>query len=336
VTLPGTVPAGAVMARCAESPHYRRAIESSYPEYAVDVEKRARLIRLRGDLSLRAERIPPSPAADADDWEGWLDRVAQIKLREWLRGEQLKTIGEEIGATEAAISGCAANPDALIRSFAADLLPVWSAIKAVVARLRGCHTAAAIVASGDPEVLGAYQELKPLAVELEDIYKQFDIVTAGDALYMHAKSDYLYESERGDDWASEARIRNIDSIFRAWKQPAADIALMRWDQPDPRKYPKDPVERVVWLVVVDAEPWMPTRQELRDLRNQKIRERAHPLGEPPQPQPERQVLNQPPRPPDSSRITPALERIDPPPELAQLANEVVDLDDPVQVGGEHE
>jgi hypothetical protein len=71
---------------------------------------------------------------------------------------------------------------------------------------------------------------------------------------------------------------------------------MRWDQPDPRPWPTDdPIAQLVWLATSGAEAWVPTLDELRALREKRIDERRHPNGEPDQPRPDRQLLNQPPR-----------------------------------------
>jgi hypothetical protein len=79
-------------------------------------------------------------------------------------------------------------------------------------------------------------------------------------------------------------------VFPAGKAPAGDIRIVRWNQPDPRPWLTDPIEHLEWLSTSGAEVWAPTRHELR---NQKIRERAHPNGEPQaQPQIERQFLNE--------------------------------------------
>ena len=87
----------------------------------------------------------------------------------------------------------------------------------------------------------------------------------------------------------------LERFFPAWKRPAANTAIARWDTPDPRPYPEDPLAQLVWLATSGAEIWTPTRRELRELRAQKIQAVAHPNGEPDQPLAEREVLNEPPR-----------------------------------------
>jgi len=87
----------------------------------------------------------------------------------------------------------------------------------------------------------------------------------------------------------------LDSVFPDWKHAPQNQAIRRWDgPPDPRAWPADPIEQLVWLVTSGAEAWVPTLKQLDALKEQCLRDRAHPDGET-QPRPVRQVLNEPPR-----------------------------------------
>jgi hypothetical protein len=318
MTAPTVVPADQILVRCAQNESYRKAVET--PEHLELVDRRARAIRMRGDLS-RAERIPPAPNA-GDDWQPWLDEVALIAERERARAAKLDALNAEIARCEVAIAGLAVDSDRIIRSLGFDLAATWRDVKATVRRLNGHHTAAAIVAAGDPDALAAWQGLTLLADRVDAIYAAFDWATANDPAYMNGRSEYLFDVERGDSWADESRVKNIGQVFPAWKRPAANIALMRWDHPDPRPYPAERLARLVWLVTSGAELWTPTRHELRQIRSQQIAERAHPNGPPQQQQKqaESRVLNKTPsqRTPDYSRVAAAIEARQQPTELAEL------------------
>jgi hypothetical protein len=277
-------PAQLIMQRCAGNPYYRKAVDS--PEYREAIELRAKAMRIRGDLP-RVERHHAMPPATADgDFGEWLDLVVQVAEHERNRTAKIEALNTLIAECEASIGGVAVNPDQLIPSLAKDLDELMRDVAEVVGQLNGCHNATAIVASDDADALSAWQELKPLRQVYDDIYQAFDWMTAGDQLYHLARSDYLY-----DDLASDARIRNIDDVFPAWKRPTGRTAFVReWEQSNPAPWPKDLSEQLVWLCTSAAEPWVPTRSQLSELRNQKMQERAHPNGVATQPQSPRQDL----------------------------------------------
>ncbi len=92
----------------------------------------------------------------------------------------------------------------------------------------------------------------------------------GDRRELNARSTYL-----DDEIASDCILSNLDQVYPEWKHPKPDIAIQRWDRPDTRPWPTSPVSQLIWLVVSEAQPWVPTWDQLRELGQRRIAERAH-------------------------------------------------------------
>lgn len=261
-------PAARVMERIAQNPHYKRAVET--PAYLHAVEMRAALLRKRAELP----RVHPIPSpSDPAELDAWIEQSSTARTLQRDHSETDEAISREIAKQERLIQSVAANANPILAALNSDLAAVMGVAAAIVQRLDGTHTAAAIVASRDPARMDAYTDLAELREKYDAIRVAQDWTTAGDPRDQHARSTYL-----DDPLASDTAISNLDQIFPAWKHRSPDIAIMRWDQPDARPWPKDPVEQLIWMVVSDAQPWIPTWDDLDKLKQRRITERAHTSG----------------------------------------------------------
>jgi hypothetical protein len=326
-TVPGPATSQLVMRRAAVNDHYRAAVET--PEYQEAIELHNLTARRLADLRPVPELpLPDSVDDDLDEWLGIAKRLAAAVIARQTEHSALTSLSRKC---EARIQSVVHEKDRMLTSLARALGDVMAAAAEVVARLDGAQNAAQAIERG---VADAWQELPPLRAEYDSIRQAQDWVMSGDHRVIHCRSEYLWT----DDLATDLAIANLDEVFSDWKHAPRNNSIQQWDnQHRLQPWPPDPTEQFVWLCTSGAQVWCPTTRQLDELKAQRQRARAHPDGPPPQPRPERQLLNSPARPPDYSRIAPALERIDPPPELAQLVNEVVvDLDDPIQVGAADE
>lgn len=303
-TTPFVAPAALIMSRCADNAYYRRAVQTR--DYLQAVELREVAIKRRGAVPAVAS-VPMPPSADVD-LTGWLELVGYMAEAERVRTVQIAALDQLIATCERRIESAAARPDAILQPLAGDMAAVMAKVGEAVARLDGCHTAGEVVASGDSEKLAAFGEIRTLRSEYDQIRQAQEWALQGQHLAQISRSEYL-----DDALADDAAVANLDEIFPAWKRPAPDIALMRWDQPDPRPWPKDRTEQLIWCVTSGAQVWVPTLEELRELHNRRRLARSHPNGKPkPSKSSATQVLNEPPtapaRPtPNSMRArTPAL------------------------------
>lgn len=173
---------------------------------------------------------------------------------------------------------------------------------------QAAERASIIVSSQAPTILSALNDnlgtvldvVRSLAKDLDGALTADQAVAAGkkasDAwrLLPSSKSDYdqirtaqnivmieTYPGENlrarsnnnGDPLARDTYLANLDEIWPTWS-----VAGMReeisGDRLQPAPWPVDELGQIVWLATSNAEPWVPTKQQLLDLWEERI-ERNH-------------------------------------------------------------
>jgi hypothetical protein len=271
----GMVSPQLVIDRCAQNRYYAAAVES--PELLDAIELRARALRMRAELPpIPAVQVPTTADADLD---AWLEIVAQTVQLELTRAAKDEALNRVIGTCDARIAGIAANSDRALTYLNEMIGNVMGIARHHVARLDGCHTAAQIVANGDPDPLAAYQDLRRLRSEEYDAVRTAQgWITSVDHREMHYRSKWLHD----DDLASDLAIGDLDRVFPQWKQHKPEFSIIATSdqpQPDPRPWPKNPTEQLIWLVISGAKVWVPTWTQLSALGRRRTEERAHAGGQ---------------------------------------------------------
>ncbi|OMC33433.1 hypothetical protein A5739_08820 [Mycobacterium colombiense] len=258
-----------VAQNAATNRYYQRAIES------VGGENYTRACQLRAAASQMRMTLPPitpqPPPADADALPGWLTDAVAATTATWERAAKLEALTNLIGECDRNIGGIASNTDALCRSLADDLAQLMDSVAAVVDELKGARTPAQVIDLG---VADAWKKLPTLRTEYDRIRAAQELVMAREAEWQHAKSDRYHD----DPLASDMALANLDDIFPRWRDGHTDTFVLQGEKPDPRPWPKDPVEQLVWLCTSNARPWIPTSGELDRLAGQR-RRRANPMPE---------------------------------------------------------
>lgn len=260
MTAPTGAPAALVMQRCGQNRFYKLAVET--PEYLRVIELRDKATRTRAEIG-PAPTVPLPPTADCVD--EWLEAKARIRKYTRDTDDEAKDLDSLITHCDMMIRAQTVNVDPLVTALATKLPSVMAGIEDAVNRLDGAHTPTDALVAGKGDV---WHELHTEHVpEWDAFWQAFDWITSEHQLYHHARSQYLFD----DELASRARIRNIDSIFPSWREPAPDTAIMGWNSSDPRPWPADRVGQLVWVVTSGAEVWAPTPRQLRE--QQQPRER---------------------------------------------------------------
>jgi hypothetical protein len=268
------VPAQAVMDRCSRNSYYRAAVET--PELLQAIGLRAEALRIRAELP----RIPavPLPTTAGADLAEWLELVAHTGELERARAAKDGALEHLVAKQDALIGSQAANAERALARLNQEMAGVMDVAQSVVARLGGCTNAAQIVASGDPNVLAAYGDLRRLRLEEYDAIRTAESWIRGDDhRQMNYRSNWLLD----DDLACDFTASNMDELFAQWRDRKPEFAIISAsDQPqaDPRPWPADPTEQLVWFVTAGARVWVPTWAQLGELGRQRMTERAHPSG----------------------------------------------------------
>jgi hypothetical protein len=215
-------------------------------------------------------------------------------------------------ATGNAMSIFASNVNGLLRGLNDDLTRLLAEVSVVDRELGGADTAEQAVTL---DAAPAWKRLRDLAVDYDTLRD------AQTYLLLNVASRTYWTSCRpilgGEDHANLAYIRNLDDVWSDWRRPGLHTQRINVDGSKHRTepWPADSgPELLLWLVRSPAKPWIPTLPQIDELFAElRARDNA-----PQQPQPQREVLNQPPRADYFDRIAPELTSVSPPAELAEL------------------
>ena len=313
VAAPAPATAQLVIRRAEMNAYYKRAVESD--EYRQTLALWREAIRRRDELEPVPR--PPMPTRVKHDLDEWLELVDTLEAAERRRTVHHNALTTLINNCENHIQSVVHQKDRLLASLATDLAEVMDDTTAAVERLNGARNPGEAIERG---VADAWQELPPLRARYDSIRQAQDWVMNGDHRITGSRSEYLWT----DDLASDLALANLDTVFSSWKSPPRNKAIQGWgDQQRLQPWPADPVEQLVWLCTSDAEVWCPTTKQLDELKDRRLRERAHPNGEPKQQQQERGsvLLNTAPRKPDYSRVMRPIAAAERPAELTELGAE---------------
>jgi hypothetical protein len=263
------VTAMVVYSRARNNPYYRAALEDS-PQY-VDAET------MRTKLLEAQQQLPGAPAVPAletaDDIAAWLDTVAETDAAEHAREIKFNALRDRLIWCDKVVEGVVTvETDRILTSLHDALVEVMDQVAAVVDRLNGARTPQQVIDAG---VSDAWKELRPLRTEYDQVRTAQEWAMAGEDQHVGSRSHYLL----GDPLATDIAIANLDTVFPGWRdKDNRAINLSDAPQQDPRPWPQDPVEQLVWLCTSDAEPWVPTLSELNQLNRQRIARLNPPTG----------------------------------------------------------
>ena len=153
------------------------------------------------------------------------------------------------------------DPDRL-RSLSHALAGVMEDVAAAVERLGGARTPREVIAAGTAD---AWNELGAL----RDAYDQ---IREAQRWVVGAEWSFSQSSYLDDPHANDHYLARLDLVFPAWNIKSTKLFVLSGPEPDPRPWPtSDPVEMLVWLSTSGAQPWVPTRRQLENLRAERRR-----------------------------------------------------------------
>lgn len=253
--------AAQVISRARANRFYARAL-TSCPEYVAAVELRDRLLEAK--QTLPGVRAVPAPRNADDDLDAWLSAVVAADAAE--RERDVKTAAltaERISCDKRIESLAVTQTDRILGCLDADLADVMAKVESVVERLDGARTPQQVIDRG---VGDAWRELRPLRADYDAIRAAQDWAMAGEMLHTSSRSDYW----AGDPMASDCALQNLDEVWPGWKSKPVGEYSLSVAVDDPRPWPPDPVEQLVWLCTSAAQAWVPTIAELEQLGRERL------------------------------------------------------------------
>jgi hypothetical protein len=270
MTAPHPTSALQIEARCRSNEHYAKAVAVTQPDYSA-----ALLLRDKAMQRKRSVQFPmvvwPTEPTSARDIDRYLTAYAAAAEEERTRSRDAQALDAVIGACERRMGAAVDDPDALLKVLAADLDELLTRVADVCRRLNGASTPTQAI---DNDTAAVWRELPPLRREYDDVRAAQTLVML-DAPAGNHRSDHI-----DDPLASDLILANLDDlIVPNWRQPDNRF-VMQGTPPDRRPWPvDDELAQLVWLIVSDAEPWLPTSVELARLHTQR-RHRIDPTGAP--------------------------------------------------------
>ena len=257
------VSAVAVASRCRANKFYRAALEAS-PDYVAAAGLRAKL--LAEQQNLPGVPAVAQPVSGDDDLKSWLAEVVAAEEAERDRDTKYRAIQARLIWCDRTIESIATTQtDDFLARLHENLMGIMAKVEGVVERLDGAHTPVQVI---DTDVGDAWKQLAPLRAEYDAVRQGQEWVVAGEHLVTSVRSDWLSD----DPMASDLILSNLDSVFPNWKSRPGNVFRMS-DAPeeDPRPWPADPIEALVWLCTSEAQPWVPTMSQLNQLNTQRRR-----------------------------------------------------------------
>ena len=173
------------------------------------------------------------------------------------------------------------DPDRLLRSLDKDMDELMRDVDAVVERLGEARTPREVIAAG---VGDAWNELGTLREAYDKLRQAQEFVMTGEHQWTASRSNYL-----DDPHASDTHIANLDIIFPDWRDKSTRLIMISGEEPDPRPWPLDPIEQLVWFFSSDARVWIPTRRQLDQLHADRRRRRNPMPAKKPKPKYPKQI-----------------------------------------------
>lgn len=238
---------------------YLRAALAEIPDYGRLTALRAKLIDCQ--VALMPPAVPTPPHTADDDIEGWLTQVNEHAGARRAWQEHFDALTAQVQHANALLANIpAAHSEALLTHLGHELTALMAETATVTDQLKGARTAAEAIAKG---VADSWQQLGPLRQSydvLREAQSQLMARIADPTILANGTSPYL-----ADELASDLMIANLDQVLPGWRAPQTGAIRMQGPDPDRRPWPADPIGQLVWLVVSDARPWIPTITELQKL-----------------------------------------------------------------------
>ena len=218
-------------------------------------------------LNLPGVARPESPTSSDADLEAWLESLADAELVDQRRAAKWSALNRLVVDCNRRIEDAASDTTRVLASLNADLQALMDDVAAVVDRLGDARTPNEVIAGGVGEV---WRDLFPLRGSYDKLREAQTWAMLGPDELINSRSRYV-----DDAHASDVMIRNLDDVFPGWNQPDTTFRLSG-DAPRRQPWPPDDVEQLIWLHESDAEPWIPTIDQLAALRVERQR-RLNPM-----------------------------------------------------------
>lgn len=213
-----------------------------------------------------APQLPAvDPALAEHITDAWIDaeRARETAIADYEARRRIVQSRRERAASRAQ-SIFIGGVDLILGSLQNDLTALLERVTQALPELGGATTAEQAIAA---DAGAAWKQLTALADD-------YDALRQAQTFVMIRGSVSLWQSSTpqfpGEDHANEAFIRNIAELWSNWRQPGlnrsridlSDNVTRGRDEPWPADHGP---ELLIWLVNSDAQPWIPTGKQLREL-----------------------------------------------------------------------
>jgi hypothetical protein len=212
---------------------------------------------------------PPPPAPELDPFvcgeisDTWIDQTIERETRQTLLDKKHHVLGGLArDARTRATSIRDAQKPRILRAYNGELQALMAEVEQVSDQLGAADTAAAAITN---DVGHAWKRLTELADDYAQLRRAQRALTPTQTVFDSAAA-------WGEPHASDLYLKNLDALWPHWRtgQGEDHVIHVNGDQDRCEPWPQDQTEIMLWLVRSDAQPWIPTEQQLEQLQQDRI------------------------------------------------------------------
>ncbi|WP_285031969.1 hypothetical protein [Mycolicibacterium sp. lyk4-40-TYG-92] len=201
---------------------------------------------------------PPTPTS-GDQLDEWLDAAITANDQKALADRRHAALTSLAGELTHTLDGILfVVGDRMLANLHDQLTTVMTAVATIAEKLDGADNANAAITQ---QVERHWRALPELRARYDSIRAAQGAISSSVDPDMHRNA---ISPHTPDELASDLMLANVDELVPGWR-----IADTRWvasGYPERRTpWPTEPIEQLVWLATSDAQPWVPTTEQLEQL-----------------------------------------------------------------------
>lgn len=207
--------------------------------------------------------LPPRPT-NADQLDDWIAAAAAATSQQ----EQAERLHATLRSLAADLTGnldgtAWIHGNTMLADLHTQLVAVMKSVATIADKLNGANNASAAITQ---QVEKHWRALPELRIQYENIRAAQTIITI--AVDSNASQNAI-SPHLPEELASDLLLANMDELIPGWR-----IADTRWvasgNPPRRAPWPTEPIEQLVWLATSDAQPWVPTTDQLAQLNDKRL------------------------------------------------------------------
>lgn len=239
---------------------------ATVPEWGKTLDLRAAVQHKLENLTGTTQ--PPTPTS-ADQIDAWLTGAIAATDAQALTDRQHRALQSLSGElTHSLDSIVFVHGDVMLTALHTQLADVMKDVATAADKLEGADNANAAITARVEKYWRALPELRARYDNIRVAQAAIN-VAIDPTLQQSATSRYL-----DDPLASDLVLANVDQLVPGWRGPDPNYHVGSGTSPRRAPWPTEAIEQLLWIATSDAEPWVPTTDQLDQLNEQRLKRPA--------------------------------------------------------------